>query len=33
VDGLPIGVQVLTDRWRDHDAIALARWVHRLAAA
>jgi amidase len=33
VDGLPIGVQVLTDRWRDHDAIAIARWVHRLAAA
>ena len=29
-EGLPIGVQVLTDRWRDHDAIALARWVHQL---
>jgi len=32
-DGLPIGVQVLTDRWRDHDAIALAKWVHQLAAS
>jgi amidase len=31
-DGLPIGVQVLADRWRDHDAIALARWVHDLMA-
>jgi amidase len=29
-DGLPIGVQVIADRWRDHDAIALARWVHEL---
>jgi amidase len=29
-DGLPIGVQILADRWRDHDAIALARWVHAL---
>jgi amidase len=29
-DGLPIGVQVLADRWRDHDAIALARLVHAL---
>ena len=31
-DGLPVGVQVLADRWRDHDAIALARWVHALMA-
>jgi amidase len=29
-DGLPIGVQILADRWRDHDAIALARWVNEL---
>jgi amidase len=29
-DGMPIGVQVLADRWHDHDAIALARWVHQL---
>jgi amidase len=29
-DGLPIGIQILADRWRDHDAIALARWVHEL---
>ena len=31
-DGLPIGVQVLADRWRDLDAIALARWVYQLMA-
>jgi amidase len=29
-DGMPIGVQVLADRWHDHDAIALARWVNQL---
>ena len=28
--GLPIGVQVITDRFRDHDAIAIARAVHDL---
>ena len=32
VGGLPIGVQILADRWRDHDAIALARLVHELMA-
>jgi amidase len=32
-DGLPIGVQVIADLWRDHEAIALARAVHRLAQA
>ncbi len=31
-DGLPIGVQVLADRWRDHEVIALARLVHELMA-
>ncbi|MES2043274.1 MAG: amidase family protein [Pseudomonadota bacterium] len=29
-DGLPIGVQVITDMWRDHDAIAIARTMHDL---
>lgn len=29
-DGLPIGVQVITDMWRDHDAIAIARATHDL---
>ncbi|HYI48352.1 MAG TPA: amidase family protein [Allosphingosinicella sp.] len=29
-DGLPIGVQVIADLYRDHDAIALARLVHGL---
>jgi len=29
-DGLPIGVQVITDMWRDHDAIAIARTTHDL---
>jgi len=29
-DGLPIGVQVITDMWRDHDAIAIARAMHDL---
>jgi amidase len=29
-DGLPIGVQVIADMWRDHDAIAVARAVHGL---
>ncbi len=29
-DGLPIGIQILADRWHDHDAIALARWVNQL---
>ncbi|HSI16859.1 MAG TPA: amidase family protein [Sphingomonas sp.] len=29
-DGLPIGVQVITDMWRDHDAIATARTMHDL---
>lgn len=29
-DGLPIGVQVITDMWRDHDAIAIARALHDL---
>ncbi len=29
-DGLPIGVQVITDMWRDHDAIAIARTLHDL---
>ena len=29
-DGLPIGVQVLAGRWRDHDTLALARWVSQL---
>ena len=28
--GLPIGVQIITDRHRDHDAIALARMAHAL---
>jgi amidase len=32
-DGLPIGVQVIADLWRDHQAIAVARAVHRLAWA
>ena len=32
VGGMPIGVQILADRWRDHDAIALARLVHELMA-
>jgi amidase len=32
-DGLPIGVQVIADLWRDHQAIAVARAVHRLAGA
>lgn len=29
-DGLPIGVQVITNMWRDHDAIAIARAMHDL---
>ena len=29
-DGLPIGVQVIADMWRDHDAIAIARAMHDL---
>ncbi len=29
-DGLPIGVQVITAHWRDHQAIAIARAVHGL---
>jgi len=29
-DGLPIGVQVIADMWRDHDAIAVARTMHDL---
>ena len=29
-DGLPIGVQVITNMWRDHDAIAIARTLHDL---
>ncbi|WP_419807386.1 amidase family protein [Sphingomonas sp.] len=29
-DGLPIGVQIITDAYRDHRAIDLARLVHRL---
>ena len=29
-DGLPIGVQVITDRYQDHQAIATARLVHHL---
>jgi amidase len=29
-DGMPIGVQVITDMWRDHDAIAIARTMHDL---
>ena len=28
--GLPIGVQIITDRYRDHDAIAIARMAHDL---
>jgi amidase len=28
--GLPIGVQVITNMWRDHDAIAIARTMHDL---
>jgi amidase len=32
-DGLPIGVQVIADLWRDHQAIAVARAVYRLALA
>ena len=27
--GLPIGVQVITNRFRDHDAIAVAALAHR----
>jgi amidase len=29
-NGLPIGVQVIADMWRDHDAIAVARTMHDL---
>jgi amidase len=29
--GLPIGVQVITNRYRDHDAIAVAALAHRLS--
>jgi amidase len=29
-DGLPIGVQVIADGWKDHQAIAVARLAHRL---
>jgi amidase len=29
-DGLPIGVQVIADQWKDHEAIAVARLVDRL---
>ncbi|WP_408988129.1 amidase family protein [Sphingomonas sp. SUN019] len=29
-DGLPIGVQVIADTWRDHTAIAIARAAHDL---
>ena len=29
-DGLPIGVQVITNMWRDHDAITIARTMHDL---
>jgi amidase len=32
-DGLPIGVQVVADQWKDHQAIAIARVVHRLMLA
>jgi len=32
-DGLPIGVQVIAGRWKDHDAIAIARAVHALMSA
>lgn len=31
--GLPIGVQVIADQWRDHQAIAVARQVHALVTS
>jgi amidase len=31
-DGLPIGVQVFADHWKDHTAIAVANAVHALMA-
>lgn len=32
-EGLPIGVQVIADAWKDHQAIAIARQVHALMRA